>query len=70
MHEHKSMEDIYFSRYVSSRNRMQKAYELWKIMEDQGHPDSDSFYEEYKMAELDLDKAIDHLNKVRRDTNE
>lgn len=39
-------------------NRKQKAYELWKIMLDQNHPEADSFHEEYKMAEAALDKAL------------
>jgi hypothetical protein len=67
MDEHKSMEDIYFSRYVSSRNRMQKAYELWRIMLDDNHPDTDSFYEEYKMAKSSFEKARDQLGKMNSD---
>jgi hypothetical protein len=35
-------------------------------MEHNGHPDADSFFEEYKMAEATLSKALNHLAKVKR----
>jgi hypothetical protein len=56
--------DICSDRVVRADNRMRKAYQLWKIMLDDNHPESDYFYEEYKMAESALEKAKDQYYKA------
>ena len=65
----KTFEQICEDRVHRTENRKRKAYELWNIMLDQNHPDADSFYEEYKLAEVAAELAKRQLLMVRATDN-